>query len=948
MKHFNFIEDRLKNRMIVSIFAIFVLSIFNIWFSYGPMYGVALTSIDPDSVLHEKFPDFVYVYGEQFSTLNLAEYISEEYDISEALIIISGNENIAVSENSGVLSFSLADAEFRGIEKIKVRIDIGSYYFESHFFFAVLERLIEPTGYILKSGDNVELKQASLIALKKSMQKMAELADSGDANDIHVGWPTAYGLESGNNFFWIDIVQPGFIGIIDSNHISNVFVFSYLLSGDRSILIPAIRYGELLLAGQADGSDLDPNDLLDETIYNSDWWSEGRGGFAKGYWLNDGSIYPQFYPLSTSGNSHNDPYLEANIDPFLITSPSFAKGRSATAGEILLNLYYMTGDERYLEGYEKMLNHLLRSMYDNGGVPVKYPYLSLEYRSDDYYRHTITYHHGIMTYSFDALLKAHKVFETITGDFDPNMDPFDDNLGYPYYRAAMRIAKFTKGSIYNSEAWFNNYDPETLEPVQARSFEVPAKSLIATHRAIDILTKAYKITGDESYLAPATLGYEWIVDFQLDIGEYGEDTWALFYHEDNSPWFVASDGTEVENPDDANSIAGTASWWGTNAIKMYEHRTGNEYEYELLHGTYLEQDIFDGIYNLGTQIMSPRSDSIAELINEQNEDGAWTVSEFKDLDEESIVTRENAANSKRLIQYLYGTVNEGDPFPTDPVCGNSIIESGEQCDDGNTFSGDGCSYLCQTEEDDPVNPPPPEDPICGNSIIESGEQCDDGNTVSGDGCSYLCQTEENQATSTPNSIVDITRIQNSLIKALNDPRVYYINENNQRYYIPNFKTFKSWFNDFSSLQVVDSIILNNDYPYEGRLTVKPGRLVKFANNNKVYAIEPSKTLRWIKSGNIFKDFGYDFNKIIHLPQEDFQYYDLGDDLSSSDIHPTGQILKHGEYPQIFYIKDNIEYWIPNADTFLSLGFQWQNIVTIPVRYWYDRVLDDLTFRLKDW
>ncbi len=34
------------------------------------------------------------------------------------------------------------------------------------------------------------------------------------------------------------------------------------------------------------------------------------------------------------------------------------------------------------------------------------------------------------------------------------------------------------------------------------------------------------------------------------------------------------------------------------------------------------------------------------------------------------------------------------------VCGNGITESGEQCDDGNTVSGDGCSSTCQTESDD--------------------------------------------------------------------------------------------------------------------------------------------------------------------------------------------------------------------------------------------------------
>jgi len=32
-------------------------------------------------------------------------------------------------------------------------------------------------------------------------------------------------------------------------------------------------------------------------------------------------------------------------------------------------------------------------------------------------------------------------------------------------------------------------------------------------------------------------------------------------------------------------------------------------------------------------------------------------------------------------------------------------------------------------------------PICGNGIVEGTEQCDDGNTASGDGCSATCQTE---------------------------------------------------------------------------------------------------------------------------------------------------------------------------------------------------------------
>jgi len=35
--------------------------------------------------------------------------------------------------------------------------------------------------------------------------------------------------------------------------------------------------------------------------------------------------------------------------------------------------------------------------------------------------------------------------------------------------------------------------------------------------------------------------------------------------------------------------------------------------------------------------------------------------------------------------------------PADPVCGNSIKESGETCDDGNVAAGDGCSAVCKAE-----------------------------------------------------------------------------------------------------------------------------------------------------------------------------------------------------------------------------------------------------------
>jgi cysteine-rich repeat protein len=71
---------------------------------------------------------------------------------------------------------------------------------------------------------------------------------------------------------------------------------------------------------------------------------------------------------------------------------------------------------------------------------------------------------------------------------------------------------------------------------------------------------------------------------------------------------------------------------------------------------------------------------------------------------------------------------------SDPVCGDGVVDDayGEQCDDGNTIDGDGCSVLCQTEGTDPV---------CGNGVLEGTEECDDGNNTDGDGCSAECTSE---------------------------------------------------------------------------------------------------------------------------------------------------------------------------------------------------------------
>ena len=74
-----------------------------------------------------------------------------------------------------------------------------------------------------------------------------------------------------------------------------------------------------------------------------------------------------------------------------------------------------------------------------------------------------------------------------------------------------------------------------------------------------------------------------------------------------------------------------------------------------------------------------------------------------------------------------------------PLCGNGILDLGEECDDGNTENGDCCSEWCMTEGTGQCLPVSD----CGNGLVEPwlDEECDDGNAESGDGCDEWCQFE---------------------------------------------------------------------------------------------------------------------------------------------------------------------------------------------------------------
>jgi cysteine-rich repeat protein len=153
--------------------------------------------------------------------------------------------------------------------------------------------------------------------------------------------------------------------------------------------------------------------------------------------------------------------------------------------------------------------------------------------------------------------------------------------------------------------------------------------------------------------------------------------------------------------------------------------------------------------------------------------------------------------------------------PPSPLCGNDRLNTGEECDDGNTYDLDGCSSYCLFERgtcgdkvvqsllgeqcepspqgilpcsdgcryllvncgdlqiqpgeqcdegtrnsNDPGSRCRPDCSLgrCADRILDEGEECDDGNRLPGDGCDAFCRRERPSATiasTLPATVVDL-------------------------------------------------------------------------------------------------------------------------------------------------------------------------------------------------
>jgi cysteine-rich repeat protein len=82
-----------------------------------------------------------------------------------------------------------------------------------------------------------------------------------------------------------------------------------------------------------------------------------------------------------------------------------------------------------------------------------------------------------------------------------------------------------------------------------------------------------------------------------------------------------------------------------------------------------------------------------------------------------------------LVPYLTGICVLGEVTAAFP-CGNGVLQTGEECDDGNTVDGDGCSSTCKLENQAPVAQ-------CRDVTVTSPSECNPANASIDNGSSDL-------------------------------------------------------------------------------------------------------------------------------------------------------------------------------------------------------------------
>ncbi|MFH1111936.1 MAG: hypothetical protein V1712_02600 [Patescibacteria group bacterium] len=171
-----------------------------------------------------------------------------------------------------------------------------------------------------------------------------------------------------------------------------------------------------------------------------------------------------------------------------------------------------------------------------------------------------------------------------------------------------------------------------------------------------------------------------------------------------------------------------------------------------------------------------------------------------------------------------------------------------------------------------------------------------------------------------------------LMKIAGNSAVYYF-DGIKRYVFPNETTYKTWYADFSKVEIVTPSELQL-YPIGGNVTIRPGTwLVKATDSSNVYAVESGGVLQAFDSatrvatlyGNMWMD------KVVSIPPSFFVNYKVGSTITTNK-HPAGTLIKYSGSSSYYYIgTDGLKHLV-SASALIANHLQTNFAVETTIQY----------------
>lgn len=241
----------------------------------------------------------------------------------------------------------------------------------------------------------------------------------------------------------------------------------------------------------------------------------------------------------------------------------------------LSRVYGKTGYEPCRSAFLKGVGYLIEAQYENGGWPQCYPL------KDNYSRH-ITFNDGSMVNIMKVMLAISQRSDTFSIRFD---DQTILKAKEAYNRGIGLILKtqYKQGGV--PTVWCAQHDAATLEPVQARSYELPS---LSGSESADIVLLLMQIENpSEEVVNAIQCAVRWFEkskiegirvesfineagkrDRQVVVDQYAPPLWARFYElSDNRPFFCDRDGIKKYSLSEIGYERRNGYGWYTGAPK---------------------------------------------------------------------------------------------------------------------------------------------------------------------------------------------------------------------------------------------------------------------------------------------------------------------------------------------------------------------------------------------